>query len=181
MERCPFNRRYLDLGPGAFRERRKSLLYLFLYQTGKPVNKLRVSQFFSIDTVSSLVNMNEYYPDLMERIQRREPNAYMVALYWDSEMFGRSTKNRRELEDRKDYKKLCYEILRNPGELVDTPHKRTLFENYKKRFIQWEWCFTEKMYKTFYEGISVGDPKERKLRALLNSIVSEANKRKGAR
>lgn len=42
--------------------------------------------------------MNEYYPDLMERIIRREPNAYLAALYWDSEMFGRSSKNRRAIE-----------------------------------------------------------------------------------
>ena len=59
---------------------------------------MRVSQFFSIDTAKSLVKMNEYYPDLMERIVRREPNAYLASLYWDSEMFGRSTAARKQNE-----------------------------------------------------------------------------------
>lgn len=153
-------------------------IYLFLFQTGKPVNKLRVSQFFSIDTVSSLVNMNEYYPDLMERINRREPNAYLVALYWDSEMFGRSTRTRRELEDNRDYRKLCYDLLKNPGDLVDTPHNKKMFDNYRKQFMKWSWCFTDKMFKTFYEGLYIGDPKERKLRALLNSVAIEGAKKR---
>ena len=39
---------------------------------------------FSIDTARNLVKMDEYYPGLMERITRREPNAYLAALYWDS-------------------------------------------------------------------------------------------------
>ena len=64
-------------------------IYQFLWQSGTKKGQLRVSQFFSIDTAKSLVKMNEYYPDLMERIIRREPNAYLAALYWDSEMFGR--------------------------------------------------------------------------------------------
>lgn len=54
------------------------VIYLYLWQSGTRKNQLRVSQFFSIDTARSLVKMNEYYPDLMERIIRREPNAYLV-------------------------------------------------------------------------------------------------------
>lgn len=63
-------------------------IYLFLWQSGANKRQLRVSQFFSIDTAKSLVKMNEYYPDLMERIVRREPNAYLAALYWDSKMIS---------------------------------------------------------------------------------------------
>ena len=73
-------------------------IYLFLWQSGAHKGHLRVSQFFSVDTARSLVKMNEYYPDLMERIVRREPNAYLAALYWDSEMFGRSTVARKQNE-----------------------------------------------------------------------------------
>ena len=51
-------------------------IYLFLWQSGTRKGQLRVSQFFSIDTAKSLVKMNEYYPDLMERIVRREPVSY---------------------------------------------------------------------------------------------------------
>ena len=73
-------------------------IYLFLWQAGTRKGQLRVSQFFSVDTARSLVKMNEYYPDLMERVIRREPNAYLAALYWDSEMFGRNSASRRANE-----------------------------------------------------------------------------------
>ena len=81
-------------------------IYLFLWQSGTRKGQLRVSQFFSIDTAKSLVKMNEYYPDLMERIVRREPNAYLAALYWDSEMFGRSTAARKAKREGDDGKRL---------------------------------------------------------------------------
>ena len=79
-------------------------IYLYMWQSGMTKNQLRVSQFFSSDTAGCLVRMNEYYPDLMERVIRREPNAYLAALYWDSEMFGRTTRTRQKLEgeDNKD-------------------------------------------------------------------------------
>ena len=33
--------------------------YIYLYQTGASLRRLRLSQFFSIDTAVSLVNMSE--------------------------------------------------------------------------------------------------------------------------
>lgn len=33
-------------------------------------------------------------------------------------------------------------------------------------------------FKTFYEGLYIGDPKERKLRALLNSVAIEGAKKR---
>lgn len=152
------------------------LIYLYLFQSGQTANKLRVSQFFSIDTVGSLVKMNEYYPDLMERICNREENAYLVALYWDSEMFGRSTRTRREIEDKRDYRQLCYELLRNPRDRFDTPRKKQTFESYKRRFMQWEHAFDEKLYKKFYEGLLGGDPKHRTLRAIINEAAINNSK-----
>ena len=89
-------------------------IYLFLWQSGSSKRQMRVSQFFSVDTARSLVKMNEYYPDLMERIIRREPNAYLAALYWDSEMFGRSSRKRKESEqgqEQKDYKQELINLL----------------------------------------------------------------------
>lgn len=152
-------------------------IYLYLYQSGQRVNRLRVSQFFSIDTVGSLVKMNEYYPNLMEKICAREENAYLVAMYWDSEMFGRTTRTRSEIEDKKDYKKLCYEILRNPSDRFDTPKKRYIFSQYKKQFLKWEFAFDDKLYKRFYEGLITGDPKSRTIRAIINGAA--INKTKG--
>ena len=89
-------------------------IYLFLWQSGSSKRQMRVSQFFSVDTARSLVKMNEYYPDLMESVIRREPNAYLAALYWDSEMFGRSTAARKQNEKgmtEKDYKAALLELF----------------------------------------------------------------------
>ena len=101
-------------------------IYLFLWQAGTRKGQLRVSQFFSVDTARSLVKMNEYYPDLMERVTRREPNAYLAALYWDSEMFGRSTaarKNNESGQGQKDYKAELIEMFNNMDIYFTTKHK----------------------------------------------------------
>ena len=89
-------------------------IYIYLWQSGTNRNQLRVSQFFSIDTARTLVQMNEYYPDLMDRVIQREPNAYLAALYWDSEMFGRRSRTRRKAEGEeitKDYKALLTKMF----------------------------------------------------------------------
>ena len=56
------------------------IIYLWLYQTGVRKNQLRISQFFSVDCVSSLIRMAEYEPGLWERILRREPMLIWCAL-----------------------------------------------------------------------------------------------------
>jgi predicted phosphoadenosine phosphosulfate sulfurtransferase len=154
------------------------MIYLYLYQSGRGVNRLRVSQFFSIDTVSSLVKMNEFYPGLMDRIQAREENAYLVALYWDSEMFGRTTRTRAQMEAKKDYRKLCHELLRNPGSRFDTKSKMKTYQTYRRQFLKWEFAFDDTLYKRFYEGLLAGDPKGRTIRAVINHAATIASKRK---
>ena len=153
------------------------MIYLYLYQSGRGVNRLRVSQFFSIDTVSSLVKMNEFYPGLMERIQAREENAYLVALYWDSEMFGRTTRTRAQMEVKKDYRKLCYELLRNPGDRFATKSKQKTLQTYRRQFLKWEFAFDDTLYKRFYEGLLAGDPKGRTIRAIINHAAMLAARR----
>ena len=76
------------------------MTYIYLYKTGVPLNKLRISQFFSIDTIKSLPKVMEFYPDLYERVIRREPNADLVMLYWDTDMFRSSKQDRKFEEDR---------------------------------------------------------------------------------
>lgn len=158
-------------------------IYLYLWQSGSSKQQLRVSQFFSVDTARSLVKMNEYYPDLMERIIRREPNAYLAALYWDSEMFGRSTKGRRQMEkgsDTKDYKKELLTMFANMDVFFDTPHKRHIAERYRNFFMQVSTIATAEDFKHIYEGLISGDPKMRTFRALYHRIygkyISKAKK-----
>lgn len=158
-------------------------IYLYLWQVGSTKQQLRVSQFFSVDTARSLVKMNEYYPDLMERIIRREPNAYLAALYWDSEMFGRSSRNRKELEKGKtdkDYKKELLTMFSNMDVFFDTPHKRYIAERYRNFFLQVSVIATSEDFKHIYEGLISGDPKMRTFRALYHRIygkyINEAKK-----
>lgn len=163
-------------------------IYLFLWQSGSSKQQLRVSQFFSVDTARSLVKMNEYYPDLMERIIRREPNAYLAALYWDSEMFGRSSRKRRTMEDgakEKDYKKELIYMFSNMDVFFDTPHKRNIAERYRNFFLQVSAIAKQEDFKHIYEGLISGDPKMRTFRALYHRIygkyISEAKKTEESR
>lgn len=163
-------------------------VYLFLWQTGSNKKQLRVSQFFSIDTAKSLVKMNEYYPDLMERIVRREPNAYLAALYWDSEMFGRSTKARKESEkgeNEKDYKAILLGLFSDMDGNFPTKHKKYVAEKYRNFFMRVSAIANNKDFKNIYEGLISGDPKFRTYRALFQQIygryVDEAKKKEGMR
>lgn len=161
-------------------------IYLFLWQSGTRKRQLRVSQFFSIDTAKSLVKMNEYYPDLMERIVRREPNAYLAALYWDSEMFGRSTAARKQNEKgnaEKDYKAALLELFSDMDGNFQTKHKKYVAERYRNFFMSVSTIVDNKDCKAIYEGLISGDPKLRSFRALYQRIygkyIIEAKKKEG--
>jgi predicted phosphoadenosine phosphosulfate sulfurtransferase len=145
-------------------------IYLFLYQTGSPMKNLRVSQFFSVDTAKSLVKMNEYYPNLMDRIIRREPNAYLAALYWDSEMFRHSSKKRRELEEKKDYKAEVFRLLGNPIKNFQTKGGLLNAKKIIQMLVKYGPIIKDKVYKTIYDCLIGGDPKQRTLRAIITTI-----------
>ena len=148
-------------------------IYLYLWQIGSHKNRLRVSQFFSIDTAKTLVQMNEYYPNLMERIIAREPNAYLASLYWDSEMFGRSSGTRRKIEageKERDYKAELLLIFNNPKDFTSTKHKKHVFDTYRNFFMRISVFATNKDFKRVYDGLISGDPKLRTLRALYQQV-----------
>lgn len=156
--------------------------YMQMWQVGVSKGELRISQFFSIDTVKSLVRMAEYKPDLMERIERRQPNSYIALLYWDTEMFRRSSKNRRKLEktepDNKDYKKMICELLSNIDANFDTPAKRKIAKEYKKVVLKLQsYDVSNKQYKKLYEALKSNDMKKRALRAAINNIYGDYAKK----
>lgn len=154
--------------------------YLFMYQAGIRINQLRISQFFSVDTAKALVKMNEYYPDLMKRIIRREPNAYLAALYWDSEMFRHSTKTRRELEEKKDYKAAVFKLLNDPKKNFIMYGSLYNADRIIKLLIKYGSIINDKIYKGIYDSLYAGDPKQRTLRALITHInLSYTNAHKG--
>lgn len=151
-------------------------IYLYLWQSGTRKGQLRVSQFFSVDTAKSLVKMNEYYPELMERVIRREPNAYLAALYWDSEMFGRSSQARKELEGKeieKDYKAELMKLFGDMETYFTTKHKMYVATRYRNFFVSVSAIADQKDFKAIYEGLISGDPKLRTYRALYQRIYGK--------
>lgn len=147
-------------------------VYQYLWQTGRTRKDLRISQFFSIDTAVCLVKMNEFYPDLLERVVKREPGAYLAAMYWDSDMFRRSTATRRELEEDtgKDYKQMVLELIQNKDGQFNTPEKRAVLRGYRQSLIQIQLVMLPQDWRTFYEALLAGDPKQRRIRGLVASV-----------
>jgi hypothetical protein len=154
-------------------------IYLFLYQTGSRLNELRVSQFFSIDTAKSLVKMNQYYPNLMDRIIKREPNAYLASLYWDSEMFRRSTRRRAGTEGKKDYKAEVFKLLNNPRKYFVTQGSMNSARRIIQLLIKYGSIIEPREYQTIYDCLLGGDPKQRTLRSIITNINVKYSKANG--
>lgn len=147
------------------------IAYEHMYRTGTSMQRMRISQFFSIDTAGSLVNMCEFYPDLFNKICKREPNAYMAMLYFDTELYRR----KKARKDTTDYKAKVFELLNQP-ERFDTPLQR---ENYKlfKRFVLMHNSFMDnKNYKVVYQALIGGDPKKRTFRSLYTQVYGGGKK-----
>ena len=148
------------------------IVYQYMYQTGSSRRDLRISQFFSIDTSKNLVKMNEYYPDLMERITKREPNAYLASLYWDSEMFRRTRTKKADDEEEFaniDFRAKVIEFINNPDNLTS----RVRINNIKavrQLLLKFQTDIQQKDYKRIYDLLVAGDPKARTLRAVAMTL-----------
>jgi len=145
-------------------------VYEYLYKTGTSRNKLRISQFFSIDTARSLVSMSEYYPDLFELILKREPNAYLAMMYWDTEMFRRNTKIGKELSggtgEEKDFRVLSLNNLSNIVRVNDP----LLYRRIMRLINKYSSRFTKQTWKKIYGITLAGDPKGREVRSLYGTL-----------
>lgn len=152
-------------------------IYMRLYEAGVKKNQLRLCCFFGDMSTQGLRWVAETDHDLWQRIERREPNAYLVLLYWDSEMFRRSSEKRQELEADaapKNYQAMVEDLLFVNTDRYTIPpetfqklkHWRTL---YKKTY----GIAQADHYKRMYEAILYGDPKNRVLRILWNVIFRD--------
>jgi predicted phosphoadenosine phosphosulfate sulfurtransferase len=144
--------------------------YRFMYQLGTPRRRLRISQFFSVDTAPILARITEYYPHLMERILAREPTAYLVSLYWDSEMFRRSSPRRRAQEARAaagpvDYRARVIDLLRDAPRYFQSKSQLESAKRYYRFIIEHSLVLDAGDYRTIYETLVAGDPKARAFRA----------------
>ena len=148
--------------------------YLYLYQCGTPKNRLRLSQFFSIDTAKSLVKMCEYYPNLFDKICKREPNAYIAMLYFDTEMFRRQKKKLQVDKDEDiNYKAKVLELLYDDKYFQSQSAKKSQ-HNYQRLLTLHGPLIENSAYKKIYGALIGGDPKNREYRAIFNEIFRKA-------
>lgn len=145
---------------------------------------MRISQFFSIDTAKSLVPLGEFDPDLMDRISRREPNAYLAALYWDSEMFrgsGRAEAARERNGDgtirdaAADPKQKVYELLADP-ERKRYPEKVRINREVRRILFRWGHYLDDPSWRRIGDVLQAGDPKRRTVRAIIQKALGNMAK-----
>lgn len=147
------------------------MTYIYLYKVGVALNKLRISQFFSIDTIKSLPKVMEFYPDLYERILKREPNADLVMLYWDTDMFRSSKQDQKfDLADNKDYKAMFISEMKKAA---INPDDYPGYDLAKKVYSRTNEATTEKTFKKMYQMLIAGDPKKRTYRVLIGDIYRD--------
>lgn len=151
--------------------------YIDLYRVGVKKSQLRLCNFFASESIAGLRYIAETAPDLWDRIQKREPNAYLALLYWDSEMFHRSTAKRRALESNeppKDYKALCKKILFDePDNYFTNPRTKEVARSYKQLYVKGYSFMTQRHFKKMYEALMAGDPKKRSLRAIYTDVFTD--------
>lgn len=148
-------------------------IYMKLYEMGVPRQRLRLCNFFGEGSTAGLPIVSEIDPDQWDKICKREPNAQLALLYWDSEMFGRKTKTRKELEskdektEKKNYRALLEDLLFYNTEKYNIG-KDTLdnFKQYRKMYKKAYFAFTEADCKRLYEWIIFGDPKKKGVRTV---------------
>lgn len=149
--------------------------YIDLYRVGVSRHRLRLCNFFAAESIAGLRYIAETDAKLWERIEQREPNAYLTLLYWDSEMFKRSTRKRAALEGEstKDYRELCRQMLFvEPEKYFTNEGTRRVADRYRKFYIKSHDVMRPRDFKHMYEAMIAGDPKLRTLRALYVTVYS---------
>ena len=147
--------------------------YIWLYQCGVNRRALRISNFFGIDSLAGMRHIAETDPQLWARIERREPNAYLTLLYWDSEWYKRSTRTRKKNEaaDNRDYKELCRKMLFEEADKYFTnPTTRNVAHQYKRAFTKVDGIARPRDYRKMHDALIAGDPKLRTLRAIYQDV-----------
>jgi predicted phosphoadenosine phosphosulfate sulfurtransferase len=147
--------------------------YLWIYQAGEKRNSLRISNFFAADSLRGLKHVAETDPDLWARIERREPNAYLVMLYWDTEWYKRNSVTRRKNEagDTKDYKEEVRKMLFfEYDKRFTNPTTQNVANQYKRAFTKIDGLARPRDYKKMHDALIAGDPKLRSLRAVYMDV-----------
>lgn len=147
--------------------------YLWIYQAGENRHSLRISNFFACDSLRGLKHVAETDPDLWARIERREPNAYMTLLYWDTEWYKRNsrTRKRNEAGDTRNYKELVRKMLFEDFDRHFTNDTtRRVAKQYKRCYAKVDGMARPRDYKQMHDALIAGDPKLRTLRAVYQNV-----------
>lgn len=147
--------------------------YLWIYQAGENRHSLRISNFFACDSLRGLKHVAETDPELWRRIERREPNAYLTLLYWDTEWYKRSSRTRRknEANDNRDYKALVKAMLFDDFDRHFTNKTtRNVAKQYRRCYTKVDGIARPKDYKQMHDALIAGDPKLRTLRAVYQNV-----------
>lgn len=142
--------------------------YIYMYQVGTPINKLRISQFFAMDTIKSLPRVLEFYPGLFERILKREPNAELVLLYADTEMFRSSKEGSKFKTDqgviyRNKFFAEFAKAKKHPDEYLGFDVVRQLLPKFTDET-------ADKIWKKLYMVLITGDAKKRTSRLIKHDL-----------
>lgn len=143
--------------------------YIYLYKVGVSLKRLRISQFFSIDTIKSLPKVLEFYPDLFMRVLNREPNADLVMLYYDTDMF-RSSKQNNQFRTNKDYKALFIAEIAKAASAPDTYPGYKLAKRLYALMVD---STPAKVWQDAYQILVAGDPKRRTYRRTIGAVRSD--------
>lgn len=148
--------------------------YIYLYKVGVPKGRLRISQFFSIDTIKSLPKVLEFYPDLYEKILRREPNADLAMLYHDTDMFRSSRQNNKFGVDKdKTYREMLKDAMLKAAK-DDSAYPG--YRDAKKLYSRLSDKNSERTCMKIYQLLVAGDPKKRTYRSILSDLRIEIEK-----
>lgn len=152
-------------------------IYIRLYEAGVTRQRLRLCCFFGDSSIQGLRWIAETDPELWEKIERRYPNAYLVLLYWDSEMFKRQTRRRTAMErnsEPQDYKAKLYDLLFvNTDKYTIPPDTAKTLSDWRRLVTMHGVFMTPKLCKESYETILFGDPDKRTFRGIYNETYSE--------
>ncbi len=151
--------------------------YIRLWKIGVPRNKLRISQFFALDTVKTLPKLLEIDPQLADKVVKREPNAELAFLYWDTPMFranGERSKLADEIREEKG-ESIDYE-RRFKDAMLEAPNYPEMYRGFKvvkPLYAQLGEHHSQKLYRDLLQILVAGDAKKRRYRVLFNRIRAE--------
>lgn len=148
--------------------------YINLYASGESKRQMRLSQFFSVDTARCLVKLAEYDDDLMDRVIRREPNAYLAALYWDTDIFRSSIESTKNAEENEhvDYRAEAMRML-NAYFVSENPYQQRLARRLRQTLFKWGHVMERRDWGRVYRTLLAGDPKLRTARAIENTLAQK--------